>query len=131
MLRRPDVLAKFRGPGWCHVCGKYCKRRAACHIYTTGAGRVDHPVNLYSAGAPGGWDCTCHADEHHEGAKKWRARLEAIAAKREKTVPESVFAVVSFFRWLHRRRLKREIDYRLQQLDAEPLRLILPYLEQP
>lgn len=129
MLRRPDILQRFRGPGWCQVCGKYCQFRDACHVFGKGAGRVDAPWNLYSAGSYVQFNCTCHRDQHHEGREKWEPRLLEIVAKREKTVPEAIFPAVAFFRRLPKRPTQDWLDYHLEQLGAESLKLVTPYLE--
>jgi hypothetical protein len=130
MLRRPDILARFRGAGCCHVCGRYCSFRDACHVFGKGAGRVDAMFNLYSAGSHVQFACTCHRQHHNEGAVKWLPKLLEIVARREKTVPEAIEPAVYFFRWLPKRATQEAIEWRLEQLSAESRRLVLPYLEQ-
>jgi len=127
MLRRPDILAKFRGPGWCHVCGKFCSFRDACHVFSKGGGRVDAPFNLYSAGSFVQFVCVCHREEREHGPN-WRQRLLTIVAEREKTTPEAIELAVYFCRWLPKHPTQAALEWRLEQLSADARKLVLPYL---
>ncbi len=53
------VLASFRGPGKCALCGTWSPQRECHHVFSRGAGRLDVPLNLCSLG--GAWSCLCHA----------------------------------------------------------------------
>ncbi len=52
------LLATFRGPGKCLLCGTWSPQREAHHVWTRATGRLDVPINLVSLG--GAWSCQCH-----------------------------------------------------------------------
>ncbi len=52
------VLASFRGPGKCLLCGTFSPQRECHHVFSRGAGRLDVPINLAALG--GAWSCQCH-----------------------------------------------------------------------
>lgn len=88
ILRDPDILSEFRGPGPCQLCNRPCRVRECAHILAKGmggGGRLDHRWNLIALGGP--WECGCHARQHG-GTIPIRALWEAVAKREGRTVDE-------------------------------------------
>lgn len=87
------LLAEFRTPGNCELCGSFCSMCAAAHIFSKGAGRVDARINLVRVGLSAVADCRCHHDSH-ANQNQPRSKLLAVAAKREGVAIEHIEAVI-------------------------------------
>lgn len=84
-----DLLAEFRTPGKCDLCGKRCRTREPHHVYGRGmggGGRMDIPINLLGLGGP--FECGCHR-AYHDG-KIGREDMLSAVAKREQTTSELI-----------------------------------------
>lgn len=123
---RPNILKQFGGPGRCEACGLRCRKRAACHIYSKGAGRVDARFNLVSLGFDAVLDCPCHC-ENHAGGPCSREVLLKIAAKREGTTPAAITEAVHYIRALD----KNGAPIRPMKISAEGMRLVQVALSAP
>lgn len=98
----PDLLKSYRLPGLCECCGKVCKMRCGHHVFSKGAGQVDHQWNLVKVAMSPQDGCTCHHDHHLKG-KPSRAEMLQIVSNRE-GVPVDVIdsvipAVIACPRW--------------------------------
>lgn len=85
-LVNPKALVPFRGPGLCQNCGKSCMTREAAHVFSKGAGRIDHRLNLIALG--GAFACGCH-HRHHQGREPRTDDLLQKVSERE-SVPVEV-----------------------------------------
>ena len=78
------LLAEFRQPGLCELCGKPCPEgRDPAHLLSRGAGRVDIRKNLISA------ERSCHALMHNDPSALAKA-FEIVAAREGCTVQEII-----------------------------------------
>lgn len=95
----PDdtLLASYRIPGHCELCGKFCVMLCAAHVFSRGAGRVDHPWNLVKAGMDPLRDCKCHHNSHATG-KPSREEFLRVVADREEVSPEHITETISAVR---------------------------------
>lgn len=83
------LLASFRQSGRCELCGKFCRRREAHHVWQRGVGggnRLDLRPNLIALGATQSFMCRCHSDIHSGKIK--RETVIAAVAEREGATPE-------------------------------------------
>lgn len=92
-----SVLDRFRGPGRCDWCGKTVRSRDAAHIFSRGAGQVDHPWNITSLCTVFSGGDNCHAMSH-AGHEPTRHDLMACVAAREGILQAHIEAFV----WLVR-----------------------------
>lgn len=91
------LLASYRKPGLCEYCRKPCSMRCAAHIFSKGAGRVDHPINLIQLGMDALRDCDCHSRSHH-GRSPTRDDFLAIVAGREQTSAQRISDTIAAVR---------------------------------
>lgn len=87
------LLAEFRTPGNCELCGKFCSMCVAAHIFSRGAGRVDALINLVRVGMSAVAHCPCHHDSHST-QKQPRSKLLSVAAAREGVTVEFIESVI-------------------------------------
>ncbi len=80
ILADKELLVRCRLPGRCELCKKWCKIREPSHVYSVGAGRVDHPWNICVVGSTLNFECPCHTKSHN---KPMRRKLEEAVANRE------------------------------------------------
>lgn len=96
----PDdtLIASYRKPGVCELCGKRCRMLCAAHIFSKGAGKVDHPWNLVAVGMdPVNGCCDCHLRSHN-GPKPSREDFLRVVADREEVSPEHITETISAVR---------------------------------
>lgn len=78
-ILNPNLLKRFREPGACAWCGRWCQHRHPHHYFFRrgmgGGSQMDHPLNLASLCA------VCHEDCHWGRVTKWD--LLAVVAARE------------------------------------------------
>lgn len=91
------LLATYRKPGLCEVCRKPCRMRCAAHIFSKGAGRVDHPWNLVQVGMDTLRDCKCHHNSHANNSPS-RLDLLRIVERREGVAIAFIQAVIPAIR---------------------------------
>ena len=83
-----NLLDIFRHKTTCEYCGKKVRTGLdPAHVFSRGAGRVDHAWNLVAL------DRTCHTN-HHFGMSPTRAELLEIIARREGVLAESIAAEI-------------------------------------
>ncbi len=78
-----SVLNRFRSPGYCEHCGRWCDVREAAHVFTKGVGggsQIDHPFNVVGLGTA--FACGCHTRQHQTNRNPSRDDLLEIVAKR-------------------------------------------------
>ena len=97
-IKNKALLESFPSPGLCEGCGIPCSSRERHHIFSRGAGGPDLRCNIIMLGDAFTDQCACHAKFHNEGDQAQRARFLAIVAKRERTTPEAIEAVVNMIR---------------------------------
>lgn len=95
-LPNPDLLKSFRRRGKCECCGKMCDLCGA-HVFSKGAGQIDHMVNLVALGMDTIRDCDCH-HRSHQGLRPTTYDLLALVGKREGLHPELIKDVVDAIR---------------------------------
>lgn len=88
-----DLLALFRVPGECELCGVFCQAREPHHVWARGMGagsRLDVRVNLVALG--GTFRCSCHS-WIHAGFIPKRAVVSVVALREGMTVDGVISAV--------------------------------------
>lgn len=75
----PDLLKSLRLPGLCEMCRKPCKMRCGHHVFSKGAGQVDHMLNLVSVAMNPVDGCNCHGSYHTTGKPSKMRFLEVIS----------------------------------------------------
>jgi hypothetical protein len=105
-ITNPKLLRRFRAPGYCEVCGLYCKNRKPHHIRAKGMGGngvLDVAINLVAVGGvekrPDGrvkFSCPCHQLIH--AGKIGTEELLKIVAIRENTDAQTVQEVLDWMR---------------------------------
>lgn len=93
----PDYLKSLRIPGLCEHCRRPCRMRCGAHIFSVGAGRVDHPINIVQVGMDAVHDCDCH-HRSHSGRSPSREDFLRIASKREGVSVNHITETVSAVR---------------------------------
>ena len=90
------LLATFRGPGRCELCGKGCKSREPHHVTAKGMGggkRLDIRLNILSVGSTPAFECECHT---RIDTKAGQERCWRIISEREGVPVETIREVCSF-----------------------------------
>lgn len=80
-IKNEPLLASFRCPGLCEVCGRPCSVREPHHIFARGmggGGQLDIPINLCAVGQA--FQCSCHR-RHHDGNLPRSVFIEAVAVR--------------------------------------------------
>lgn len=80
-LLNDGALQEFRGPGECSWCRMKVRNREPHHIYSRGAGQVDHPWNIAALCAVFSGGKNCHHEVHQGNVD--RSDLELMVAGRE------------------------------------------------
>jgi hypothetical protein len=101
------LLATYRVPGACEVCGVLCETLCAHHVFARGSGRVDLPFNLISIGL-NPFVCPCHA-RIHDG-KIGLSRVLEIVAKREGVRAEWIEEEIALLRRLPQPRVDEQYE---------------------
>lgn len=89
--RDQATLDLFRGPGFCEMCGRWCRKREPHHVLSRGmggGGTMDVRLNLVAVGSTTDWQCPCHT-MIGAGKISMQAVLD-IVGRREKLPPETV-----------------------------------------
>lgn len=102
------LLASYRTPGECEMCGHACSMRCAHHIYSRGSGRLDLPFNLLAVGMDPMRDCECH-HKIENGHIPLADALE-VAAKRNGVTPDWITTEVYRLRRLPQPRVDAEYE---------------------
>lgn len=97
-IKSKKVLESFPSPGLCEGCGVPCSSRERHHVFTQGAGGPDLRCNIIMLGDAFTDQCQCHTKFHGKALASERERFLTIIAKREKTTPEAIEAVVNLIR---------------------------------
>ena len=90
-MKNEDLLAEFRCRGACEMCGRRVYPLQPDHYRCRGMGggsRLDIRINLAALCPP------CHT-EYQEAPREKRRRVLEVIAKRERTTPEDIEAVVA------------------------------------
>jgi hypothetical protein len=91
IIENPKLLAEYRTPGRCEICGEHFSRRVPHHVRAKGRGfTADIRINLISVGPEFG--CVCHEDAQRYRLS--RCDVEAIVAVREGTMQHHIRAVM-------------------------------------
>lgn len=129
------TLNRYRGPGPCECCKKWCNRREASHTHKRSQGRLDIDINLTALGTA--FDCPCH-ENHERGESPTRAELVEITAARLNLTPmviereikrvlaldkNAVYDPEKRLRSLQKNRLKRVPDPSIVNIEGDTYRV--------
>lgn len=121
-IENPKLLEAWRVHDRCESCGLrvFC---CAAHIFSRGAGQIDHPINLVRLGANPLDGCVCHTNNHNGGKYPNREDLLRIAAKRERTTPGAITEVIHLIRRLPKQPPMGLIEGEIKTLSKDGQRL--------
>lgn len=94
--------------GRCEWCGKKGINLCAAHVFSKGAGRIDHPLNCVDVGLEP-WDCPCHVESHQLGYPGKDEFLTVIAAREQELQPD-IETTIHLIRHLPKIGMCREWD---------------------
>jgi hypothetical protein len=116
IVKNEKLLATFRGPGQCEMCGK-SGFKVPHHIKPKGHGggsRLDIRINLISL--LDDFDCSCHSDWHDGRGKDWekgKPGFLAVVAAREDCLQGEITECINLLLRLPKdattERVKREL----------------------
>lgn len=86
-IKDDAMLDRFRGPGICELCGKFCRHTEPHHVIAKGMGggrQLDIRINLIRVGSTPNFECQCHNNVDTKTGQEacWRV----IAARENTTV---------------------------------------------
>ena len=71
-ISNPSLLAEYRTPGNCEICGRACQVREPAHRIAVAQGRLDVAINLLALGSTRRFLCGCHSAVHSGDVKYFR-----------------------------------------------------------
>lgn len=109
-ILNPKLLAEFRAPGRCHLCGRFCAVREGHHLWKRqmgGGNQQDVRINLICVGSTPMMLCPCHG-EMESGAIDSSSVILKVA-QREGVLQPDIVTVMRFIRILSRHSTARDV----------------------
>ena len=112
-----SLCVRERAAWKCEYCGKHVPMRCGCHVFSRGAGRLDHPLNLVALGLNPFTDCPCHQDSHSKGIPSQMDLLTVVAA-REGALQDDIHKAIYIVRALPKSATARNVAQMCNAFEA-------------